>query len=203
MRIIGKELSVSNLLAEAEKDRLFFDNSGGGITVGGGEPLVQAEFVYDLLKEAKRRDLHTALETCGYVKKPVFSKALEFCDLLLYDLKHMDGKKHMDGTGMDNDQILSNAKYAGNTVETIFRIPLIPGYNDDVVNLKETIDFAASIKKCRGIHILPYHKLGSVKYKALSRRDYMENIKQPTQEFKAALRKDIDSMNPPVPVEIL
>ena len=165
----GKPFTVEQLLGEVEKDRAFYRRSGGGVTLGGGEPLSQPEFCRDFLMEAKRRNLHTAIETCGYAEWSHLQSILEYTDLLFMDIKHMDPIQHKKMTGKSNELILENIRRAsrvmvGEGKEIIIRIPVIPTLNDSEDNIKAAAEFVRGLGKIKKIELLPYHNLGQAKY---------------------------------------
>ncbi|MDD5127362.1 MAG: glycyl-radical enzyme activating protein [Dehalococcoidales bacterium] len=163
---IGKYLTVDEVLKEVLRDEALYRNSGGGMTVSGGEPLLQPEFVTELCRRAKEKGIHTALDTCGYAPWAVMEKVLKYIDLVLFDVKHMDPAKHKKFTGVDNKLILSNLKKTVPMVRTWIRIPLIPGFNDSEDEVKEIAEFSASLKVDK-VSVLPYHEFGSAKYAKL------------------------------------
>jgi pyruvate formate lyase activating enzyme len=181
IRITGEYVGVDEVLKEVERDRLFYLNSGGGVTISGGEPLLQGEFILELLRALKGIDLHTALDTCGYCAKDVIEKALDHVDLMIFDLKHMNSESHKWGTGKSNSLILENARRAAARVSIWLRFPFIPGFNDSTRNLKETAEFAARIE-AKKVSILPYHAWGKSKYGKLGRRYRFGQAEQPSEE---------------------
>ena len=128
----GKRMSVQEVVEEASKDELFYSNSGGGVTLSGGEPLFQGDFAFGLLKACKEKGLQTALDTCGHAPWDVMKRALEYTDLVLFDLKHLNLEKHLQGTGIGNDLILENLKKTvqSNQSRIWIRLPVIEHYND-------------------------------------------------------------------------
>jgi pyruvate formate lyase activating enzyme len=179
-QLAGRWRSVSEVLAEVLKDELFFDETGGGITVSGGEPLMQASFVEALLVACRGKRVHTALDTCGYAPSEVIRRVRENVDLLLYDLKLMDSDRHRLFTGVGNDLILQNLKICaehGNSV--IVRIPVIPGVNDDGDNIGALSEFLRPLDLWR-IDLLPYHRIASDKYHRLHLPYRMEGVDPPT-----------------------
>ncbi len=169
LQLAGERVSVKEILSEIEKDRIFYDNSGGGATLSGGEPLMQPEFSLELLKQCREVGLHTAMETSGYAPLQVFKKISSSADLVLFDIKHMDSGLHEEFTGVSNRLILRNAKWLSDSrIPTIVRIPLIPGYNDCRSNLERTAAFISRLN-VEKVDLLPYHPFGSSKYKMLGR----------------------------------
>jgi pyruvate formate lyase activating enzyme len=174
LNLIGCWVTVDEVLAEVAKDALYFEASGGGLTLSGGEPLAQPEFAAELLRRYKREEKggHTAVETCGLVEWPVLAQVAVHVDLFLYDIKHMDPAEHLRLTGRDNRLILDNARRlaeAGHGL--VIRLPLIAGVNDSRDNLEATAEFARSLPGVGRIDILPYHRLGEPKYLRLG-KDY-------------------------------
>jgi len=165
----GKIMTVDEVFNEVEKDRRFFQSSDGGVTISGGEPFFQHVFLLELLKKIKDNGISTAVETSGFASWEIIQKNINFIDYFLYDIKHMDSKKHIEYTGVSNDIILSNLEAlikAGKDVT--LRMPLIPGYNTDKDNIVATAYFAREIG-IKKIGLLPYHNLGESKYKFLNR----------------------------------
>lgn len=166
LKVVGREMSVDEVLAEVEKDRIFYRRSGGGITIGGGEPLAQYRFTAELLEAAQDKYLHTAIETCGHAPWDHFETVLRHVDLLQFDLKHMEPVKHWELTGQSNELILDNLKRVlsmKTPQDVIIRIPVIPGCNDSVDNIREMARLVAELG-FKQIELIPYHRLGVSKY---------------------------------------
>ena len=181
-QLAGRWMSVPEVMAEVLKDQIFFDESGGGITVSGGEPLTQPAFVEALLAECRARRIRTALDTCGWADPAVLCKVNEYVDLFLYDLKLMDCERHRLFTGVKNDLILRNLRLLaeqGNAV--IVRIPVIPEVNDDTGNIDALCDFLSPLS-LRKIDLLPYHRIGTDKYRRLHLCNQMEGVTPPNAE---------------------
>ncbi|MBI2907608.1 MAG: glycyl-radical enzyme activating protein [Chloroflexi bacterium] len=168
-RLVGKYLSVAEIMHEVMKDRKFYENSGGGMTLSGGEPTAQPKFCYALLREAKRQGLHTALDTCGCVRWATLEKILSYVDLVLFDIKHLVAAKHREATGRSNALILENAKKVARLKAMRIRVPLIPGFNDSVEDIGATARFVRSELGPVEIDLLPYNKMGEVKFERLDR----------------------------------
>jgi glycyl-radical enzyme activating protein len=171
--LVGRRVTVSELLQIIERDRVFYEQSGGGVTVGGGEPTLQAGFVSELLAGCRRKGLHTALETCGYAPWKSLERVLRHVDQLLFDIKLLDPDRHREFTGVDNTRILENARRAARRVgEMVVRLPLIPGCNNGEENLRALGRFVREElpRGCR-IDLLPYHSTGLSKSVRLF-RDY-------------------------------
>jgi len=181
--LAGRRESVSDLMAVIEKDVLFYDESGGGVTFSGGEPLVQADFLTALLIACGTRGIHRAVDTTGYTDTATLMKIADRTDLFLFDLKFMDPEKHRHQTGVSNEQILKNLQtLAERKIPIIIRLPLIPGVNDDADNLSRTGRFAANLDGVRQIDILPYHRAAAGKYVKMNETDPAGGISVPDAE---------------------
>jgi pyruvate formate lyase activating enzyme len=167
-RIIGRDMTVEEVLAEAIKDRVFYEDSGGGVTFSGGEPLMQGEFLGVLLQGCKSAGLHAAIDTCGYAPQEELLDLAALADLVLYDLKVMDDGQHRRLTGVSNAAILDNLRALGRVHRNIWiRVPVIPGVNDGPENMEAIAREAAALPGVRQINLLPYHKTGSHKSAAV------------------------------------
>lgn len=200
-KLTGKQVTVREMMKLIEKDRIFYTNSGGGVTIGGGEPLMQREFVETLLQTCQNSNIHTAIETCGYGEWDEIKGVFEAADQIFFDLKAMDSQLHRKLTGVGNERILENASrlaaLAGQDKDLIFRIPLVPGCNDSLENVEQTGSFVSSLEGNGGrisIEILPYHNLGENKYRWLSRDYPLPKLEKPSkekvEEYKELLRKN-------------
>ncbi|MHC4944740.1 MAG: glycyl-radical enzyme activating protein [Planctomycetota bacterium] len=175
--MVGYEMSPSEIVEAVERDRVFYDESGGGVTISGGEPLIQPEFLAEILEACKEKGLHTALDTSGHADWEVIDSIQPNVDLFLYDLKLMDGKRHRTFTGITNASILKNLKnLSERRQDVVIRFPLIPGINDDEENLKSLGAFAASLPHPPPVDMLPYHRAGMQKYARLDRTVPLEEI---------------------------
>lgn len=167
--ICGKDYTVDDLYEEIIKDKLFFDNSGGGVTFSGGECMLQIDFLEAILKKCKENGIHTAVDTAGHVPWEFFERCIPYTDLFLYDVKAYSDDLHIEGTGVTSKQILENLEKASKISDVIVRIPLIPGYNDGEAELRRIGKFLKSLKILQ-FEVLPYHKMGEHKYEALGRQ---------------------------------
>ena len=168
--VIGRRWSLDELLAEIDRDVLFFDQSGGGVTLSGGEPLAQAEFSLEILAACRARRTHTAVDTCGYGPADGIEAFAQVTDLFLYDLKVMDSARHEAETGVANDKILANARLLDALGARIWvRVPLIPGVNDDVENLAAIGRFVRDLRSVEAVQVLSYHRAGEAKLERLGR----------------------------------
>lgn len=181
-QLAGRWMTVSEVVAEVLKDQIFFDESGGGITVSGGEPLMQAGFVEALLDACRARGIRAVLDTCGFANSKVIHRISAKVDLFLYDLKLMDCERHRDFTGVRNDLILRNLKMlAERKSAVVVRIPIIPGVNDDSDNIEAFSEFLSPLG-LREIDLLPFHRIGSDKYRRLHLSYGMGGVDPPTAE---------------------
>jgi len=165
---VGEHVTPADLVARLLRDRIFFDESGGGVTVSGGEPLTQAPFVTEVLRLLRAEAVHTALDTCGFGRWHDLRGAAEHASLVLYDLKLMDAARHKAATGVSNDLILDNLRALAGVHPAIWiRVPVIPGINDDDANIEATADFVRSVPGLRQVDLLPYHPTGEAKFARL------------------------------------
>lgn len=180
-KLTGRVVTVEEMVDIAVKDQVIYRNSGGGVTVGGGEPLTQPDFVCELLKELHARNIHTAIETCGFGQWPEVEKVFRQTDQILFDLKSMDEETHRKYTGVSNEIILHNAERAAAAGYSIlFRVPVIPGINDGD-NIRKTGAFVSRLQEKNSriqLELLPYHNFGKDKYKWLSRNYELESLER-------------------------
>ncbi len=171
---IGRKMTVSAVMEVIEKDLIFYDESGGGVTFTGGEPFMQYEFLYELMKLCKRKGIHTAIETSGYTAWDRMNSISMYTDLFLFDLKLIDEEKHIKFTGVSNKMILQNLEQLSEVHGNIcVRIPVIPGVNDDEENIEKSMLFLKATS-VRDVELLPYHDIGIYKYDKLG-LDYKLN----------------------------
>lgn len=164
LEMVGKEMSVEDVMLQIIKDKMFYEESGGGITLSGGEPTLQPEFAISLLKACRENGIHTAVETCGECSESILEEMIKYTDLFLYDLKHIDEGKHKEFCGTDNKRILSNLEFLIRTkADVCIRIPLIPGFNIEERGIKEMVHYIKSLSQKFSVHLLPFNRLGSSK----------------------------------------
>lgn len=181
LELVGRDATVSEVLQEVLRDKPFYETSGGGMTLSGGEPLMQAEFTAELLHSAKLAGLHCAIETCGHVAQDKFKNIMEEVDLFLYDIKDTNPTRHLEFTGASNEQILSNLQFlhdAGAAV--LVRLPIIPGLNDLEDHFHGISSLAARLPKLLGFEVMPYHPLGTGKHLRFGTKDALGAIASPT-----------------------
>lgn len=191
--LVGRRLSVSQVLEAVLKDQLFYDESGGGVTFSGGEPLHQPDFLLALLEACGDNEIHRCVDTSGLAPWDTFSRIAPHADLFLYDLKHMDGDRHRHATGVDNARIMDNLIRLNRLgASIILRMPLIPGFNDDVTNVEQTGDFIAGLAGVDTLHLLPYHSMQESKYTKVGReypgRTIDRDVARPVTEVAEQLR---------------
>jgi pyruvate formate lyase activating enzyme len=179
----GWSVGVPDLLRSIERDIPFFDQSGGGVTFSGGEPLCQPDFLLAMLAACGQSEIHRAVDTSGYADAGVLLKAAGLTDLFLYDLKVLDPLKHRANTGVDNAKILSNLRLlSASGANIIIRIPLIPGVNDDEKDIAGTGEFIAALPRPHPVHLLPYHRAANGKYRKLGLCYHGERVRPPPRE---------------------
>lgn len=185
IKLFGQYVSVDEVVAIAEEDSAFYSRSGGGITVGGGEPLSQTDFVHELLKKCRDHGLDTAIETAGYGDWGAIQKACIYANLIFYDIKCMDSKKHKEFTGVSTELILENIKRLSISFpqkSIIVRTPIIPGFNDSVEEIQTIANFIRVMKNLKEYELIPYHGFGEAKYYQLGREYPFRGLKGPSQK---------------------
>ncbi len=190
----GSDYSAGDLVDLVERDRPFFEASGGGVTFSGGEPLGQPEFLASCLRGCRERGLHTAVDTCGLAPPDVVVEIAGLADLVLFDLKHMDPEVHRRHTGVDNHLILENLRRLSASETAVWvRVPLIPGVNDDDANLEALGDFLASLPRRHRVFLLPYHPTAAGKTSRLEGPSSFVPFSVPDAETLAAARRRLQS----------
>jgi pyruvate formate lyase activating enzyme len=192
--VIGREVSVDEVLREIEKDGIFYDESDGGVTFSGGEPLMQIDFLEALLKECRSREIHTAVDTCGYTPFENLERILPYTCLFLYDLKLMDPEQHRKYTGKENGVILDNLhRLLEKSSEVLVRMAIVPGITDTEENLMAMADFLRSCRRIPPVELLPFNRIAPDKYKRLNREFRPGSIQPPSpkrmREIASWLRK--------------
>ncbi len=195
MQIIGRAMTVEDIVAEVERDRIFYEQSGGGVTISGGDPLAQPGFLEALLDAFRGRGIHAAVDTSGSAPMEILERIAARTDLILYDLKVMDDDQHRKFTGISNIPVLDNLrKLAAGKTDVWVRIPLVPGVNDDEENVRRTVEFLRSLKRIKKIGLLPYHSGGMEKAHRIGKRSRFrkyetlsaERISSIEEEFRRA-----------------
>ena len=185
LTLYGKETGVEELLSTLLEDKEFYDNSGGGVTLSGGECLLQADFCASLLKALKENGVHTAVDTCGYVSRAALDKVIPYTDVFLYDVKAIDPMVHKRCTGVENGLILENLRYLDSLEKKIeIRIPYVPGWND--TEIAPIADFVKSLSSVTGVRVLKYHNYARSKYEALGMENTLPEMLPTDAEIAAA-----------------
>lgn len=194
-KLVGKHADVDYVIKEIEKDILFYRNSGGGVTFGGGEPALFPDFVRAVSIECQKLDINVAIETCGYAPWRNMKIIAEHVNLIMFDLKHMDADTHRKLCGHSNKLILNNLKklykMGGNKI--LMRMPIIPGLNDEEENIRNTAEFVLSLSSdIRSVELLPYHKFGVNKYERLGILYQIEEVKVPSGEYMRTIKRTME-----------
>ncbi|MBU2509761.1 glycyl-radical enzyme activating protein [bacterium] len=174
LTVMGETMTVRDIMEVVESDRVFYKNSKGGVTFSGGEPLLQIEFLVELMTAAKKKGFHTALDTTGLAPAESFRRISAYTDLVLFDIKHLDSEQHYSYTGVSNRMILENIRLISRETEIWIRIPLVAGINDDDSHIADIAALACELG-IRKISLLPYHEGGVLKRKQLGMQE-TENI---------------------------
>jgi len=181
--MVGRTMTTREVLSEIRKDRVFHEESGGGVSLSGGEPVMQHDFARSVLQACRDEGIHTAIDTSGYAPREQLLTVAELADLVLYDLKLMDDARHVRYTGVSNATILENLLALGRQHREIWiRVPLIPGVNDGAAELETMARFAAGVPGVRRLCLLPYHELGMHKNRRLGRPYRMNGTGAPNAE---------------------
>jgi len=183
-QIAGREMSVEEIMDEVCKDSAFYQSSAGGVTISGGEPFTQPDFLNALLNECRQHKIHSAVDTCGYAPWELLQKTAEIADLFLYDLKIMNDERHIQYTGVSNKIILDNLqRLAQMNIDIIIRIPIIPDITDDDANIASIINFMTKFDSTPPVDLLPFHNIAASKYERLgklynhNKSDYIDEEK--------------------------
>lgn len=197
--LMGKEVTVDEVMTEIVKDTAFFDQSSGGVTFSGGEPLLQHQFLTLLLEACRRKSIHTAVDTSGYIPADILRDVSRYVDLFLYDVKTLDDAVHQKFTGVSNRRILENLRLLVDWGKNIIvRVPIIPGINDNLEELRRIGVFVGSLKNIQEIHLLPYHRSGTEKYRRLGGEYTLGEVQQPSAEKLAMIATELRQFVPRV-----
>ena len=186
LNVYGESMTVEQVIGKVEEDSAFYSRSGGGLTIGGGEPMHQAEFAVAILKEAKRRRINTAMETCGFCSWEALESACGLLDTLLYDVKSMDPEKHRVFTGVSNELVLENLKRAREAFPGLpmwVRTPIVPGFNDDPEDIRRVLEHIQGMPNT-WFEALDYHRMGKPKYEYLGLEFPMGDLKLDEEKIK-------------------
>lgn len=189
--VVGRDVTVAEIMSDVLKDKPYFRRSGGGITLSGGEALCQPDFAEGLFKYGKDSGITTAIESAAFAPTEDLERLLPYIDYFLMDIKHMDSDKHKEFTTQENSLILKNSKLIAaypNTKLTV-RVPVIPMFNDTEKEIEAIAEYASLLKTVEAIHLLPYHRMGRDKYDGLGRKYLMGDIYPPTDEKMERLKR--------------
>ncbi len=190
--IIGQRMTAAEVMAQVKKDTIFYDQSGGGVTFSGGEPLIQPEFLLSLLAACKTEGIRTAVDTTCHADPQVIHRVAEFADLFLCDIKHMNGQLHRQFTGVDNERILSNIRMLSTVAKEVYvRIPIIPGFNSGPDNVQQTAQFVQALKTVRRVDVLPYNRGGLEKAVRLTGEVDLMQAQAPGDDIMAEVAKTL------------
>ncbi len=193
--ITGNEVSVEDVMHEILKDRIFYEDSGGGVTFSGGEPLSQIKFLKELLLRSKEEELHTIVDTSGFAKFESFESIYDLTDLFFFDLKIIDKGDHLKYTGVFNDVIFENlTKLNKMGKKTVIRVPLIPGYTDTDKNLDDLSKLISKLKNLRRIDLLPYNKISESKYARFNKESKLINLQTQTEQELSAIKNKFSTL---------
>ncbi len=183
LEISGKEVSADDIVREAEKDLVFYKNSGGGVTVSGGEPLLQWKFTAEILRLCREKGIHTAIETSGFGSTDALENILKYCNIVLFDIKEADEARHKEFTGVSRAVIIRNLKLINESgTPFIIRMPIIPGLNDTDEHFAYARELVRDMEYCKNIEVMPYHSLDVYKYGQLKREYLLDGVKEPDKE---------------------
>jgi pyruvate formate lyase activating enzyme len=192
--MVGREMTVEQVMDEVLRDTIFYDESGGGVTFSGGEPLLQGDFLLDLLRACKAHDLHTIVDTCGFASPETLDRVSPYVDLFLYDVKLMDDRRHREVTGVSNTLILDNLRrLAEHDQPVVLRVPIIPHINDDEDNLRQIGALVRCLPNVERVDILAYHTLGMDKYERLNRPNPMPETAEPSEDEMMGIKRLLET----------
>ena len=191
---IGRQVTVAEVVGEIEKDRIFYDTSGGGATFSGGEPLSQPDFLHALLQACREREIHTAVDTSGCAPAETLGALLNLVDLWLFDLKILDDMAHKRYTGVSNRAIIENLRrIAAGGGNVVLRFALVPGITDDGDNLEGLVRLAQSLEALTRVDLLPYHAAAAGKYRRLGKENRLRGLRPPSAQRVAAVQNFLSS----------
>lgn len=187
---VGRWIEVDDLMQELERDRIYMEESGGGLSFSGGEPLHQANALMELLQYSGKKGFHTTVDTSGYASPAVMDRVAGSANLIYFDLKTLDPVKHKKFTGVSNERILRNLELASNgKAELVIRIPLVSGFNTETGEMESIRDYLKLFRKVRSVDLLPYHSFGSHKYRRFSRENRQEGFSTPDERTTEEIRE--------------
>ena len=196
---VGRDVTVSEVMEEIEKDRMYYIRSGGGVTLSGGEAMAQPDFAEALLRACHSSGITTAMETTAFADREIVEKLIPHIDYILMDIKHMNSEKHREFTSRSNEKILDNARFIAQYTSThenslTIRVPVVPTFNATRAEIADIARFANTLPGVKELHLLPYHRLGQDKYEGIGREYTLADITPPTNEFMEELRSAAQSV---------
>ena len=198
-QLLGRRMTVADVVTEIEKDRIFYDESHGGVTFSGGEPFAQTPFLLELLQACRQREINTAVDTTGFVGQDALLAAARWTNLFLYDIKILDDARHLQYTGVSNASILENLMLLGREHGNIWvRVPIVPGLNDAPRDLEATVRFAASVPGVKQVNLLTYHHAGAYKFARLGKPYLAESVRPPAPEFFSQAAARLQGLGVPI-----
>jgi pyruvate formate lyase activating enzyme len=198
-QLVGHRMSVAEVVTEVLKDRIFYEDSGGGVTISGGEPLLQLQFLAELLPVLRTEGIHVALDTSGFGRTEQLLAVAALTDLVLYDLKAFDDQRHRELTGVSNRSILENLKALDAVHGNIWiRVPIVPGFTDDREELRQIAEFVAALRNVTRVSLLPFHRAAERKYERLGRVNAMSAVEVPSAEHMDRAAEVFRGMSLPV-----
>ena len=198
---VGSQVSVDEVMKEIEKDLPFYEESNGGATFSGGEPMLQIDFLQLLLTKCRQKNINTAVDTTGYAPFNDFEKIYDLTDIFLYDLKLMDDKIHFEYCGVSNNLIHDNLKKLSSlSNKIILRLPIIPTITDTEKNISQTIFFISTLKNIREINLLPFHSTAKSKYERMQKENKVVNLVPPTKEYMNELKNRFSQFDVPIKI---
>ena len=192
-KLYGKEYTIEEIIKEAEKDEVFYENSGGGITFSGGEPALWPDHVGEIAEYFYKKGISTAIETCGYAPWKNYERFIEYISLVMFDIKIWDARKHERYCGASNDLIFENLKKISEIADTMIRIPIIPSVNDSENELHSVAEYLKSFETINRIHLLAYHNYALGKYEGLDKAYELDNVEPPSQEHMKKIKELFES----------
>jgi pyruvate formate lyase activating enzyme len=199
--VIGSQVLVEEVMKEVEKDLPFYEESKGGVTFSGGEPMMQVDFLHSLLLECKKKDIKTAIDTTGYAPLNDFEKIYDITEIFLYDLKLIDDKLHYEYCGVSNKMIHENLKILSSQGDkVILRLPIIPTITDTDKNISETMSFISTLKNIQEIDLLPYHQSAKSKYVRMQKENKVAELIPPAKEYMNELKNKFMQLDVPVKI---
>jgi len=196
METIGKELAPEEIVETVARDGAFYDGSGGGVTISGGEPTFQAEFLLEILRAVREERIHTALETCGYFRKELVDPLIGLVDLFLFDIKHVEPGIHKQYTGVSNEGILANFTQILSRVGSeriVPRIPVIPGFNDNPESIDKILSFLKETGHTGQVHLMPYNRMAKTKWEKIGRASSYSDMGELTEDTLDDMMSRIDA----------